>query len=119
MSDKDHDGILNDAELDSLQRRCFEKSMTQSDFDDIKLSVSKLSSEAIRNNGLTETGFLMLNKLFSVKGRHETTWQILRSFKYTDSLSLRDDFLNPKYKNSNCYHQLINKKESKLDLIKV
>ncbi|EMR08217.2 hypothetical protein PNEG_03386 [Pneumocystis murina B123] len=96
LSDKDHDGILNDTELDSLQRRCFEKSMTQSDFDDIKFSVSKLSSEAIRNNGLTETGFLMLNKLFSIKGRHETTWQILRSFKYTDSLSLKDDFLNPK-----------------------
>ncbi|KTW25755.1 hypothetical protein T552_03368 [Pneumocystis carinii B80] len=96
LSDKDHDGILNDEELDSLQRRCFEKPMTQSDFHDIKFSVSKLSSEAIRNNGLTETGFLVLNKLFSVKGRHETTWQILRSFKYTDSLSLKDDFLNPK-----------------------
>lgn len=97
LSDKDHDDILSDIELDALQRRCFEKPMIQSDFDDIKLSVSKLSSEAIRNNGLTETGFLLLNKIFSVKGRHETTWQILRSFKYTDSISLNDKFLHPKF----------------------
>ncbi|KAG4302983.1 hypothetical protein PCK1_000649 [Pneumocystis canis] len=97
LSDKDHDGILNDVELDVLQRRCFEKSMTQSDFDDIKISVSKLSPDAIRDNGLTEIGFLLLNKIFAIKGRHETTWQILRSFKYTDSLSLKDHFLNPKF----------------------
>ncbi|KAG4305488.1 hypothetical protein PORY_001044 [Pneumocystis oryctolagi] len=97
LSDKDHDGILNDIELDLLQRRCFEKPMTLSDFDDIKFSVSKLSSEAVRDNGLTETGFLLLNKIFVIKGRHETTWQILRSFKYTDSLSLKDEFLNPKF----------------------
>lgn len=97
LSDKDHDGILNDTELDILQRRCFDKPMTQSDFDDIKFSVSKLSSEAVQNNGLTEIGFLLLNKIFALKGRHETTWQILRSFKYTDSLSLKDSLLNPKF----------------------
>ncbi|KTW30509.1 ERMES complex Ca(2+)-binding regulatory GTPase GEM1 [Pneumocystis jirovecii RU7] len=97
LSDKDHNGILNDVELDLLQRRCFEKPMAPSDFDDIKFSVSKLSLDAVRDNGLTEIGFLLLNKIFAVKGRHETTWQILRSFKYTDSLSLKDDFLNPKF----------------------
>jgi mitochondrial Rho GTPase 1 len=46
--------------------------------------------------GLTEEGFVLLNKLFAEKGRHETVWNILRKFHYTDSLSLRDSFLLPK-----------------------
>jgi len=39
---------------------------------------------------------VLLNKLFAEKGRHETVWNILRKFHYTDSLSLRDSFLLPK-----------------------
>jgi len=46
--------------------------------------------------GLTEEGFVLLNKLFAEKGRHETVWNILRKFHYTDSLSLRETFLLPK-----------------------
>jgi Ras family protein T1 len=38
-----------------------------------------------------------LNKIFAEKGRHETIWIILRKFHYTDSLSLQDTFLHPKF----------------------
>jgi len=40
---------------------------------------------------------VLLNKLFAERGRHETVWNILRKFHYTDSLSLRDSFLLPKF----------------------
>uniref|UniRef100_A0A8C4SK33 Ras homolog family member T2 n=1 Tax=Erpetoichthys calabaricus TaxID=27687 RepID=A0A8C4SK33_ERPCA len=40
-------------------------------------------------------GFLFLNTLFIQRGRHETTWTILRKFGYDDSLELTDDYLYP------------------------
>jgi len=39
----------------------------------------------------------MLNKIFAEKGRHETVWLILRTFHYTNSLSLQTSFLHPKF----------------------
>uniref|UniRef100_A0A668RQ18 Mitochondrial Rho GTPase n=1 Tax=Oreochromis aureus TaxID=47969 RepID=A0A668RQ18_OREAU len=40
-------------------------------------------------------GFLFLNTLFIQRGRHETTWTILRKFGYDDNLELTDDYLYP------------------------
>uniref|UniRef100_A0A8C3NDR9 Mitochondrial Rho GTPase n=1 Tax=Geospiza parvula TaxID=87175 RepID=A0A8C3NDR9_GEOPR len=40
-------------------------------------------------------GFLFLNTLFIQRGRHETTWTILRRFGYDDELELTDDYLYP------------------------
>lgn len=40
-------------------------------------------------------GFLFLNKLFIQRGRHETTWKILRKFGYSNSLELKDEYLQP------------------------
>ncbi|KAL0156258.1 hypothetical protein M9458_047504, partial [Cirrhinus mrigala] len=39
--------------------------------------------------------FLFLNTLFIQRGRHETTWTILRKFGYDDTLELTDDYLYP------------------------
>ena len=47
--------------------------------------------------GVSEEGFLLLNKIYAEKGRHETIWGILRAFHYTDSLSLQDKFLFPNF----------------------
>ena len=44
---------------------------------------------------LVHTGFLFLNKLFIQRGRHETTWKIVRQFGYSNSLLLRDEYLQP------------------------
>lgn len=41
------------------------------------------------------TGFLFLNTLFIQRGRHETTWTILRRFGYGDTLELSADYLFP------------------------
>ena len=44
---------------------------------------------------ISPTGFLFLNTLFIQRGRHETTWTILRRFGYDDELVLTDDYLYP------------------------
>lgn len=44
---------------------------------------------------ISPAGFLFLNTLFIQRGRHETTWTILRRFGYDDELELTDDYLHP------------------------
>lgn len=96
LCDKDQDGYLNDEEMHAFQAKCFEKPLSDDDLENIKHSVSKacLTSTA---DGIDLRGFIQLNKIFAEKGRHETIWIILRKFHYTDSLSLKDSFLNPKF----------------------
>lgn len=48
-------------------------------------------------SGFCLPGFLFLNTLFIQRGRHETTWTILRKFGYDDNLELTDDYLYPEY----------------------
>ncbi|CUS20844.1 LAQU0S01e15896g1_1 [Lachancea quebecensis] len=105
LSDKDQDGFLNDHELIVLQKRAFGKAIDKSELEFIKETLLNLSVPPqeygsytlyVPNKGITKDGFLVLNKLYSEKGRHETTWGILRAFHYTDSLSISDKVLYPK-----------------------
>lgn len=41
-------------------------------------------------------GFLFLHTLFIQRGRHETTWTVLRTFGYDDNLQLTKEYLSPK-----------------------
>lgn len=97
LCDKDQDGYLNDQEMNAFQEKCFDKPLSPEDLDNIKLSISKISLESQIDRGIDQKGFIQLNKIFAEKGRHETIWIILRKFHYTDSLSLKDSFLNPKF----------------------
>jgi Ras family protein T1 len=58
--------------------------------------VQSKEPEGVKDNGLSEIGFLFLHTLFVQSGRLETTWTVLRVFGYGDDLSLREDFLFPK-----------------------
>jgi Ras family protein T1 len=98
LCDKDQDGYLNDQEMHDFQTKCFQKPLSPDDLDNIKQSIRKASaSRATVDKGIDQDGFLHLNKLFAEKGRHETIWIILRTFHYTDSLSLKENFLSPKF----------------------
>ncbi|KAH7410753.1 mitochondrial Rho GTPase-like protein [Cadophora sp. MPI-SDFR-AT-0126] len=97
LCDKDQDGYLNDQEMNDFQAKCFEKPLSPEDLDNIKLSISKSSPGSDVDKGIDQKGFIQLNKIFAEKGRHETIWIILRKFQYTDSLSLKDSFLHPKF----------------------
>lgn len=96
LCDKDQDGYLNEEEFLALQRKCFGRSLDVNDLAEIRETVNHASEGAFGEHGLTEEGFIILNKIFAERGRHETTWGILRTFHYTDSLSLNDKFLYPK-----------------------
>jgi len=95
LCDTDKDGILNDEELNEFQRKCFNSPLQQQELEGVKNVVRENSTNGVNENGLTETGFLFLHKLFIQRGRLETTWTVLRKFGYGDDLSLREDFLYP------------------------
>lgn len=97
LCDKDQDGYLNTEEMREFQLKCFDKPLTDDDLENIKLSIAKTLPDSNLEPGIDLPGFLQLNKLYAEKGRHETIWIILRQYHYTDSLSLEDKFLNPKF----------------------
>jgi mitochondrial Rho GTPase 1 len=99
LCDKDQDGLLSDKEIHDFQLKCFEKPLSDADLASIKRSISRSSSmvDVDQKDGIDVEGFLTLNKMFAEKGRHETIWIILRKFQYSDSLSLKDTFLHPKF----------------------
>uniref|UniRef100_A0A8C2GV86 Mitochondrial Rho GTPase 2 n=1 Tax=Cyprinus carpio TaxID=7962 RepID=A0A8C2GV86_CYPCA len=95
ISDQDNDHILSDAELNCFQKLCFGNPLAPQALEDVKTVVWKNTSDGVQDNGLTLNGFLFLNTLFIQRGRHETTWTILRKFGYDDTLELTDDYLYP------------------------
>lgn len=97
LSDKDQDGFLNDGEMHDFQAKSFEKPLLPEELENIKQTVGKAVPSSSTDKGLNLAGFLYLNKLYAEKGRHETIWEILRKHHYTDSLSLEDSFLHPRF----------------------
>lgn len=89
---------MNDKEIQDFQMKCFNKQLAQGDLDEIKALIRKTApARPDTEAGIDGRGFILLNKIFAEKGRHETIWTILRTFHYTDSLSLKDSFLHPKF----------------------
>lgn len=95
VCDLDNDGVLNDRELNFFQRRCFNAPLQPRALEDVKTVVMTGVSDGVRDNGLTFQGFLFLNGLFIQRGRHETTWAILRRFGYADEIELPPPYLRP------------------------
>ncbi|XP_014908909.1 mitochondrial Rho GTPase 1-A-like isoform X2 [Poecilia latipinna] len=98
VSDLDNDGILNDIELNFFQRVCFNSPLEPQALEDVKNVVRKNLMDGVQHNGLTLKGFLFLHTLFIQRGRHETTWTVLRRFGYDDDLELNQDYLFPPLK---------------------
>ncbi len=59
--------------------------------------VREHAAGGVRDEGLTEEGFLYLHTVFIQRGRPETTWAVLRKFGYGEDLKLTEEFLYPKY----------------------
>ncbi|XP_064415179.1 mitochondrial Rho GTPase 2 isoform X2 [Latimeria chalumnae] len=98
ISDQDNDGVLSDEELNFFQKSCFGNPLAPQALEDVKTVVWKNTNDGVQENGLTLNGFLFLNTLFIQRGRHETTWTILRKFGYDDDLELTDDYLYPQFR---------------------
>jgi len=95
ICDLDNDGVMSDEELGRFQRKCFNMDLEMGTLDSLKTVVMKNCPEGIHARGLTLRGFLTLNSLFIQRGRHETTWTILRKFGYNDDIQLDPDCLVP------------------------
>ncbi|KAI5955686.1 GEM1 [Candida jiufengensis] len=94
LFDTDLDGYLNFVEFNELHKKCFGFMLEIEDFDEIIKYINlKLLDQ--NSSGISEDGFILLNKLYAESGRHETIWGILRANHYTNSLSLNDKFLSP------------------------
>ncbi|XP_044513479.1 mitochondrial Rho GTPase 2 isoform X4 [Gracilinanus agilis] len=77
------------------QKSCFGNPLAPQALEDVKMVVCKNTTDGVKDDGLSLDGFLFLNTLFIQRGRHETTWTILRRFGYDDELELTDDYLHP------------------------
>ncbi|KAI9510604.1 P-loop containing nucleoside triphosphate hydrolase protein [Russula earlei] len=97
LCDTNKDGILDNAELNEFQRKCFDAPLQLQELEGIKVMVRGYGRDAVRNNGLTEAGFLLLHTIFIQKGRLETTWTVLRKFGYAEDLRLTEAFLFPQF----------------------
>ncbi|KAK2509543.1 LOW QUALITY PROTEIN: hypothetical protein MC885_005633 [Smutsia gigantea] len=95
LLDQDQDQALSDDELNAFQKSCFGHPLAPQALEDVKAVVCKNVVGGVRDDRLTLDGFLFLNTLFIQRGRHETTWTILRRFGYGDTLQLTADYLFP------------------------
>ncbi|KAL6050425.1 ERMES complex Ca(2+)-binding regulatory GTPase gem1 [Balamuthia mandrillaris] len=95
LSDKDKDGVLNDLELNQFQARCFGAPLQPEELEGVKNVVRENIGDGITSDGLTCVGFLFLQHFFIQQGLLGTTWTVLRTFGYDNSLSLRSSFLSP------------------------
>ncbi|XP_048847309.1 mitochondrial Rho GTPase 1-A isoform X2 [Brienomyrus brachyistius] len=98
VSDMDNDGLLSDLELNFFQRTCFNTPLAPQALEDVKNVVRRNMADGVRDNGLTLKGFHFLHTLFIQRGRHETTWTVLRRFGYDDDLELTQEYLFPPLK---------------------
>jgi len=95
ICDLDNDGFLGDHELNEFQKRCFNAPLQQSNLMEVKNLIKKYCENGIVEGKMSEKGFLFLHTIFIQKGRHETTWTVLRKFGYSDQLELTDEYLRP------------------------
>lgn len=89
--------MLDTAELNEFQRKCFDAPLQQQEVEGIKAMVREHDAGGVRDEGLTEAGFLYLHTMFIQRARLETTWTVLRKFGYGEDLKLTEAFLWPKF----------------------
>ncbi|KAL8284241.1 hypothetical protein RQP46_004990 [Phenoliferia psychrophenolica] len=97
LCDVNKDGLLDDNELNDFQRACFSRPLQSHELAGIKEVIAAEQEDGVLEGGLTEAGFLYLHTHFIQKGRLETTWKALRTFGYGEDLTLREDFLYPRF----------------------
>lgn len=96
LCDKDQDGYLNFDEFSNLHKKAFGKEADVNEHESTLKMINRRIYASDEAKGISEDGFILLNTIYAERGRHETIWGILRSFHYTNSLSLDDKFVFPK-----------------------
>lgn len=97
ICDSNADGYISDDDLKLFQSRCFDTQLETGALQSIKDVIRGECPQGITEDGVTLEGFLFLHKVFVQRGRHETTWTVLRAFGYDDNLDLRSDYARPQF----------------------
>jgi len=95
ICDNDNDGLLNDKELNEFQLKCFGVHLNSNSLQEVKALLYD-NEENLIDNKITLNGFIYLHALFIKKGRHETTWTVLKKFGYDRSLTISRDYASIK-----------------------
>ena len=95
LCDEDNDGVLNDSELNRFQKQCFNSPLQSQALEEVKNIVKRNVPDGVFDSGITLSGFLFLHRLFILRGRHETTWTVLRKFGYNDRVELDEEYHRP------------------------
>ncbi|KAK6109604.1 Mitochondrial Rho GTPase 1 [Brugia pahangi] len=95
LCDFDNDGLLNDIELNQFQLFVFGVPLTASAVSDVKTAVRLNTKDGVIDDAIALPGFIYLHQLFIHRGRHETTWRVLRRFGYDNELELAADYIQP------------------------
>lgn len=95
LCDKDQDQFLNYKEFSDLHYKCFKKKLDKKTFFLIVKNIKQPSKSENTDYLISEKDFIFLNLIYAQKSRHETIWNILHAFNYSNSLSLNDHYLRP------------------------
>lgn len=87
--DADHDGLLNDGELNALQERCFRSTLHQEDLEEVKKIVAKNVPGGVRQGAITPDGLQGIVRLFIEQMQVDMPWTMLRTLGYNDELELQ------------------------------
>ncbi|VDM97159.1 unnamed protein product [Thelazia callipaeda] len=98
LCDFDNDGLLSDVELNRFQLFVFGIPLTAVAISDVKSAVRSNLKDGVIDSAITLPGFIYLHQLFIHRGRHETTWRVLRKFGYDNDLELATDYIQPPLK---------------------
>ena len=97
ICDSNADGYLSDDDLKHFQSRCFDTQLESNALQSIKNVIRGDCPSGITEDSVSLEGFVFLHKVFIQRGRHETTWTVLRAFGYDDNLDLRPSYIQPHF----------------------
>ncbi|KAJ7644227.1 EF hand associated-domain-containing protein [Roridomyces roridus] len=95
LCDTNKDGLLDPAELNEFQRKCFDAPLQAQELEGIRKIVKENTEGGVRDWRLDRDRLSVSAYHIYPKGRLETTWTVLRKFGYAEDLRLTEGFLLP------------------------
>lgn len=92
----DNEILMQFPHVNTSQMKCFNTPLQFAELQGLIAKVGSQKEGGVRDDALTEEGFLHLNMTFLWKGQPETTWKILTRHGYASDLKLSEEFLYPR-----------------------
>ena len=86
LFDRDQDGLWSAQEMNGFQRTVYMTELTSQEIQTVLSVLREADPRTVRQDCVTEEGFLRLMQLFLQKDRPESNWVMLRQLHYDDDL---------------------------------